>query len=80
MDENLGVEALLPPLWRTGQVRLPTMRDNWKTMAIIDEMSSWSRGKKAGTDLVMAHWFAELHMPELGPVKRPPRMWRPSWL
>ena len=80
MDENLGVEALLPPLWRTGQVRLPTMRDNWKTMAIIDEMSSWSRGKKAGTDLVMAHWFAELHMPELGPIKRPPRMWRPSWL
>ena len=80
LDENLGVEALLPPLWRTGAVRLPTMRDNWKTMAFIDEMSSWTRGKKNGTDLVMAHWFAELHMPTLGPLKAPPRLWRPSWL
>lgn len=80
LDENLGVEALLPQLWRTGQVRLPTMRENWKTLAFIDEMSSWTRDKKNGTDLVMAHWFAELHMPNLGPVKQPPRMWRPSWL
>ena len=80
LDENLGVEALLPTLWRTGQVRLPTMRENWKTLAFIDEMSSWTRDKKNGTDLVMAHWFAELHMPNLGPVKQPPRMWRPSWL
>jgi hypothetical protein len=80
LDENLGVEALLPQLWRTGQVRLPTMRENWKTLAFIDEMSSWTRDKKNGTDLVMAHWFAELHMPNLGPVKQPPRMWRPSWI
>jgi len=80
LDENLGVEALLPPLWRMGQVRLPTMRDNWKTLALIEEMSSWTRNKKNGTDLVMAHWFAELHMPQLGPVKQPPRMWRPSWI
>lgn len=79
LDENLGVEALLPPLWRMGQVRLPTMRDNWKTMAFIDEMSSWSRNKKNGTDLVMAHWFAELHMPKLRPAVAPPRLWRPSW-
>jgi hypothetical protein len=80
LDENLGVEALLPPLWRTGQVRLPTMSDNWKTLAFIDEMTSWTRDKKRGTDLVMAHWFAELHMPKLTPLGRPPRMWRPSWL
>jgi len=80
LDENLGVEALLPPLWRMGQVRLPTMRDNWKTLALIEEMSSWTRNKKNGTDLVMAHWFAELHMPQLGPVKQPPRMWRPTWI
>ena len=80
LDENLGVEALLPQLWRTGQVRLPTMRENWKTLAFVDEMSSWTRDKKNGTDLVMAHWFAELHMPNLGPVKQPPRMWRPSWI
>jgi len=80
LDENLGVEALLPPLWRTGQVRLPSMSDNWKTLAFIDEMTSWTRDKKRGTDLVMAHWFAELHMPKLTPPGRPPRMWRPSWL
>jgi len=80
LDENLGVEALLPPLWRTGQIRLPTMRDNWKTLAFIDEMSSWTRNKKNGTDLVMAHWFAELHMPQLRPMVRAPRMWRPSWM
>jgi len=80
LDENLGVEALLPPLWRTGQVRIPSLTDNWKTMAFIDEMTSWTRDKKKGTDLVMAHWFAELHMPQLRPMVAPPRMWRPSWL
>jgi hypothetical protein len=80
LDENLGVEALLPPLWRTGQVRLPTMTENWKTLAFIDEMTSWTRDKKRGTDLVMAHWFAELHMPKLTPLSAPPRLWRPSWL
>jgi transposase-like protein len=80
LDENLGVEGLLPPLWRAGQVRLPTMRENWKTLAFVDEMTSWSRNKKHGTDLVMAHWFAELHMPQLSGFKNPPRMWRPSWL
>lgn len=80
LDDNLGVEALLPPLWRAGSVRLPTMRDNWKTLAFIDEMTSWSRDKKHGTDLVMAHWFSELHMPQLSPLKPPPRLWRPSWI
>jgi hypothetical protein len=80
MDEELGVEALLPPLWRTGAVRLPSMRDNWKTMAFVDEMTSWTRGKKNGTDLVMAHWFAELHIPQLAPFRSPPRLWRPSWI
>lgn len=80
LDENLGIEALLPPLWRSGQVRLPDLRDNWKTMALIDEMTTWTRDKKNGTDLVMAHWFAELHVPNLRPASRPPRLWRPTWL
>jgi hypothetical protein len=79
-DDKLGVEAILPPLWRTGSIRLPTMRDNWKTLAFIDEMSTWTRDKKNGTDLVMAHWFAELHMPGLSPIRTPPRLWRPSWI
>jgi len=80
LDETLGVEALLPPLWRTGAIRLPTMVENWKTLALIDEMTTWTRDKKRGTDLVMAHWFAELHAPQLTAAKRPPRMWRPTWL
>ena len=79
LDENLGVEALLPPLWRTGQVRLPSMRENWKTLAFVEERCSWTRNKKNGTDLVMAHWFSELHMPQLRPMVAPPRQWRPSW-
>jgi hypothetical protein len=80
LDENLGVEALLPNLFRTGQVRLPTMRENWKTLAFVEELSSWTPNKKNGTDLVMAAWFAMLHLPELGPLKVPPRLWRPSWI
>jgi hypothetical protein len=80
LDDNLGVEGLLPPLWRSGSVRLPTMRDNWKTLAFVDEMTSWTRDKKNGTDLVMAHWFAELHMPALSPLRPPPKLWRPSWI
>jgi hypothetical protein len=80
MDEKLGVEALLPPLWRTGQVRLPELRENWKTMAFVDEMCTWTRDKKNGTDMVMAHWFAELNMPNMTQMKAPPRLWRPTWL
>ena len=80
LDENLGIEALLPVLWRTGQVRLPSMAGNWKSLALLDEMCKWTRDKKSGTDLVMAHWFAELHMPSLVAHKSPPRQWRPSWV
>lgn len=80
LDESLGVEALLPPLWRSGSVRLPSMRGNWKTLALVDEMCAWTRDKKHGTDTVMAHWFAELHMPQLLMPQAPPRQWRPSWL
>jgi len=80
LDENLGVEALLPPLWRSGRVRLPTMRGNWKTLALVDEMCNWTSDKKQGTDTVMAHWFAELHMPQLVTPERPPVLARPQWL
>jgi hypothetical protein len=80
LDESLGIEALLPPLWRSGAVRLPTMRGSWKTLALVDEMCSWTREKKNGTDTVMAHWFAELHMPQLIAPEAPPQLWRPSWL
>jgi hypothetical protein len=80
LDQALGVEALLPPLWRSGSVRLPSMRGNWKTLALVDEMCTWTRDKKHGTDTVMAHWFAELHIPQLTAPALPPLQWRPSWM
>ncbi len=80
LDENMGVEALLPPLIRSGALRLPTMRGNWKTLAVTEELTSWHRDKKNGTDLVMALWFAALHAPNVSGIKKPPRMWRPSFM
>lgn len=80
LDEKLGVEALIPPLLRTGALRFPTMRGNWKTLAAVDELTSWHRDKKNGTDIVMAIWFAVLHSDNLVQIKTPPRQWRPSWL
>ena len=80
IDEKLGVEALLPPLLRTGALRFPTMKANWKTLAAVDELTSWHRDKKNGTDIVMALWMAVLNLPNLTQVKTPPRQWRPSWM
>jgi hypothetical protein len=80
LDENLGLEALIPSVVRSGSLRLPTMTGNWKTLAIIEELCSWTRDKKRGTDLAMALWFMLLHAPKLSAPKLPPRMWRPSFL
>jgi hypothetical protein len=80
LDENLGVEALLPPLIRTGAMRFPSMRGNWKTLAAVDELCKWTRDKKNGTDIVMSLWMAVLNLPNLTTLKAPPRQWRPSWL
>jgi hypothetical protein len=80
LDESLGVEALLPPVIRSGALRLPSMKGNWKTLAAADELTKWSRDKKHGTDIVMALWMALLNLPNLTETKPPPRQWRPSWL
>ena len=80
VDENLGVEALLPPVIRSGAIRFPTMRGNWKTLAAQDELTKWTRDKKNGTDIVMALWMAILNLPNLTQSKAPPRQWRPSWM
>lgn len=80
IDEKLGVEALLPPIIRTGAIRFPSMRGNWKTLAALDELTKWTRDKKNGTDIVMATWMAVLNLPNLTTLKAPPRQWRPSWL
>ena len=80
VDEKLGVEALIPPVIRSGAMRFPSMRGNWKTLAAQDELTKWSRDKKHGTDIVMALWMAILNLPNLTQAKPPPRQWRPSWL
>jgi hypothetical protein len=80
LDENAGVEALIPPVLRSGSLRLPSMRNNWKTLAVVDELTKWTRDKKNGTDLVMALWMAILNLPNLTTAKVPPRLWRPSWM
>ena len=80
MDENLGLEALIPPVVKSGSLRLPTMSGNWKTLALVQELETWTRDKKKGTDLAMALWFMLLHAPKLTQPKLPPRMWRPSFL
>jgi hypothetical protein len=80
LDETLGVEALIPTVVRSGSVRLPTMRGNWKTLALVDEMTTWTRDKTRGTDMVMAMWFMLLHAPKLTKPILPPRQWRPSWM
>lgn len=80
IDTSLGVEALLPPLVRSGSVRLPSMRGNWKTMALVDELTSWTSDKKQGTDLVMALWMGVLNIPNLLAPELPPVLHRPSWL
>jgi hypothetical protein len=56
------------------------MRENWKTLAAVDELTKWHRDKKNGTDIVMALWMAVLNLPKLTGAKAPPRQWRPSWL
>lgn len=80
LDEKMGVEALLPQVFRTGAIRLPHMRGNWKTLAAVEELTKWTRDKKSGTDIVMSMWMAVLNIPNLSQLKMPPRQWRPSWL
>ena len=80
LDEKLGVEALLPQIFRTGNIRLPNNRITWKTMAAIGELTSWTTDKKNGTDIVMSIWMAVLNIPNLSTSKLPPRQWRPSWI
>jgi hypothetical protein len=52
----------------------------WKTMAAVQELTSWTTDKKNGTDIVMSLWMAVLNIPNLTMAKLPPRQWRPSWL
>jgi len=80
LDPNLGIEALIPPLFRSGAIRLPSTTGTWQSLALMKECSSWTHGKKKGTDLVMALWMGLLHIPDLirRPAPKPQR--RPTWI
>ena len=80
LDEKLGVEALLPSLFRHGNIRLPNNRTTWKTMAAVQELTSWTTDKKNGTDIVMSIWMGVLNAPNISELRAPPLQWRPSWM
>lgn len=78
---EVGIEAILRPIWRHGRIRLPTpVTGDWVVQAFISEHRTWRAGKKSGTDFVMADWFPELHWPTIGPPKPLPRLPVPEWL
>lgn len=82
LDEDLGVQGLLPNLWRTGMIRLPfaAALSSDPVNVLIREMLTWYPAKKQATDQVMAHWFAELHWPKVAPPRLPPLLKVPAWL
>jgi hypothetical protein len=82
-DPKLGVEGLLGPIWRNGQVRLPgTIHDHsrMKSEYLAREVTAWPDSDL--TDCLMAQWFAEhnwrkLHRPQVNTsIGRK----RPSWM
>jgi len=77
---ELGIRAIVPPIWRHGRIRLPERSATWQVEAFIQEHRTWREGKVSSTDFVMAGWFPELHWPTIRPSQPLPRMWTPSWL
>jgi hypothetical protein len=76
---DLGIQVLIPPIWREGHIRLPD-RINPQVERFIQEHLTWRIDKRSDTDQVMAAWFPELHWPTIRPAQPLPRMWTPSWL
>lgn len=77
---ELGIQAIIPPIWRHGRIRLPDRAGCWQVEAFIQEHLSWRPDKRSGTDFVMAGWFPELHWPNIRPAKPLPRLPVPGWL
>jgi hypothetical protein len=83
LDDKLGFEAALKPVYRHGLVRLPWAakgRTQVDTLKLIGEVTTWPGG--TSDDCAMAQWFGEFHLPQMA-VRDPrewPRLARPSWL
>jgi hypothetical protein len=90
-DPQLGVEQLLPGIYRWGLVRLPQRGNStqhtpaaggsgWMaSMKLVEEVTTYPHGLTS--DCVMAQWFGEFWLPKMigagGPL---PRLRRPSWM
>ena len=85
-DSDYGIQALLPPVWRHGRIRLPggDRAAREAVAPLIHEVSTWPEG--ATDDTVMAQWFGELHLANgtlIGPLatnQMPFYSETPSWI
>jgi hypothetical protein len=66
-DERMGVEALLPPLYRQGLKRLPRKRGDLEALRFVEafrkELTQYP--DSATSDLVMADWQAEWNLQQI---------------
>lgn len=81
-DPRLGVEAVIPGIYKYGKLRLPgTYEARLECRPLVDEATSWPYNQT--TDCVMAQWFGEYNLPTiLNATADPPeyRSWRPTWM
>ena len=71
-DPKLGVQALIPPVYRYGLARLPAgdQLSKGRSMAIVNEVTRYP--ESSTTDCVMSQWFGEVNLqPLLRQVQRP---------
>lgn len=82
LDDKLGPEGSLPPLLRSGLIRLPGSPDARRKLRVfVDELLHW--GSYPTNDCVMAWWMAEFNIPNM--LRQPEdvpshRQWVPSWM
>jgi hypothetical protein len=73
IDQEMGVEALLPPLYRQGLKRIPRKPGDLDslrfTRAFVKELTTYPEG--ATTDMVMADWEGEWNMARILMAARP---------
>jgi hypothetical protein len=68
-SQELGIQAIMPGPYERGLIRLPgkntsaNEKGRMVSMRLVDEVTVYPHGRT--TDCVMAHWFLELHLPEL---------------
>jgi hypothetical protein len=66
-DEQTGVEALLPPLYRQGLIRLPHRHGDLDALGFVTKFTKelTEYPESATKDLVMAQWLADWNMAKI---------------